>query len=399
MKRIIIKNADVVLQDSVKKCCVELSDDKITAICDNPASDDAYIIDASGCYVLPGFVDNHIHGGGGADFMDLTRESFMKVLETHAFHGTTTIYPTAVSSEIYKLEQLIDLFRTLKDSEDFPCTVPGLHLEGPFLSLKQSGAQNKSRIVPPTVENVDRLLGAGADVIKRIGIAPENDGAIEAGKRFHQSGAVISVAHSDALFGEVEKAYNEGFFNHITHLHCAAPWAHKINEKVQACIAEAAYLIDGMNFELIGDGLHISPQTIMMAAKFKQPFTVSLVTDAMRAAGQDGVTESYLGEMLPENRVIVEGGVAKLPDRTFFAGSIATSEIVFKNVCQNTNLPLPKIAELMSLAPSKLMGIDSTKGSITEGKDADIVIARKDDFSICGVISMGRIIRQEKPNA
>lgn len=408
-KTLVIVNADTVFPDGVRRACVKAENGKISDIRiseDNlplfpecvrgedgkihGASEIVEVIDAEGAYLLPGFVDTHVHGGGGFDFCDLTAEAFSEVVRVHAENGTTSICPTAVSSGLDILDRMFDVYHSLQ-KESFPSTLIGLHLEGPFLSPKQSGAQNKSRLAPPTKENVDRLAKSGGDIISRIGVAPELDGAFYAGDVFSDMGALVSIAHSDALYETAAEAVCHGF-RHITHLHCATPWAHKVNECVRACIPEAAYLIENMSFELIGDGLHIAPQTIEMAAKFKKPLCVSLTTDAMRAAGQN-VTESYLGEKLPENRVIIEGGVAKLPDRSSFAGSIATMAAVFKNACLNTRLPIEKISEMMSAAPAAAIGADREKGSIEKGKDADFVITEKSSHDILHVVSMGRIIR------
>ena len=396
-RRLIIKNADVVLPDGVRSASVFTENGRIseiresfTEVNDSDFRENTELLDANGAYLLPGFVDTHVHGGGGFDFCDLTEEAFCKVIRLHAENGTTSICPTAVAQKIDTLEEMFDVYRSVKKMT-LPSTLLGLHLEGPFLSPKQSGAQNKSKLALPSKKNVDRLAKSGGDVIRRIGIAPELDGAFYAGDVFSELGALVSIAHTDALYETVAEAFRHGF-RHVTHMHCATPWAHKINECVRACVPEAAYLIDEMSFELIGDGLHIAPQTIEMAAKFKDPLRVALTTDAMRAAGQN-VTESYLGEKLPENRVIVEGGVAKLPDRSSFAGSIATMASVFKNACMNTGLPIEKISELMSAAPASAVGAYKTKGSIEKGKDADFVIADKTSFDILHVVSMGQIVR------
>ena len=162
-------------------------------------------------------------------------------------------------------------------------------------------------------------------------------------------------------------------FNHVTHLYSNTPGIRKINQTVYAGIPEAVYLTDGISVELIGDGKHVPKEAMQMVLKLKGAENVSLVTDAMRAAGQN-VTESYLGKICPEARVIVEDGVAKLPDRTFYAGSIATSEIAFRNAVMNYDIPITDVTTMMSAAPAKFLGIGDKKGSIKVGYDADLVI-------------------------
>ncbi|MEE0969743.1 MAG: N-acetylglucosamine-6-phosphate deacetylase [Clostridia bacterium] len=391
MKDIYIVGGRVVVCDGEIETSVKIHDGKLELVSEMPDNvENATVIDAKGSLVLPGFIDLHVHGGGGSDFMDLTPEAFKNAVNTHAWHGTTSIMPTTLSAPLDDAVKFLALYKTIDESE-LNATLLGVHLEGPFLSPYQSGAQNKSHLALPTRENYMKLSDAGLDVIGQIDIAPELEGAFEAAEYFSGKGKLVSIAHSAALYPCVSESVSHGF-SRVTHLHCASPWARKIDERLQAGIPEAAYLIDEMGFELIGDGYHIAPQTIEMAAKFKKKGRVVLVTDAMRAAGQD-VTESYLGAVSPDNRVIIEGGVAKLPDRSSFAGSIATMESVFRNVYNNTRLPAWKIAELMSLAPAMAAGVDKTKGSIEDGKDADIVIASADSGELQYVIARGKIIR------
>ncbi len=385
-----IINGSVVSENGVSDRALAISDGKIIP---SDSSNADVVIDAANAYVMPGFIDCHVHGGGGYDFMDLSEDGFRTIINTHLQHGTTSIMPTTLSAPLEEIAKFLDMYKRMA-KENLPATLLGVHLEGPFLSPKQSGAQSLSMLVPPNDENCKFLADRGMDVISRIDIAPELEGAMEAGDFFSKNGKVVSIAHSNALFPCVKESLDHGY-SFVTHMFCAAPWARKIDEKVQAGIPEAAYLFDEMGFELIGDGLHIAPQTIEMAAKFKSKNKVLLVTDAMRAAGTD-VTESYLGAICPENRVIIEGGVAKLPDRSSFAGSIATMDSVFKNVYLNTDLPIYKIAEFMSLAPAYHAGVQDHKGKIADGMDADIVIVDKATGELMYVIAMGQIVKSAK---
>lgn len=391
MNVLYILNGNVVSENGISRADLKLENGKIHFLRErSEITAESAVIDAEGLHVLPGFIDIHVHGGGGSDFMDLTEEAFESAVSAHAYHGTTAIMPTTLSAALEDIEAFLRLYGKMKERR-LDASLIGVHLEGPFLSPKQTGAQNKALLAVPTWDKLE-VLEKYTDIIKRIDIAPELENALEAGRYFSKMGAVVSMGHSDALFETAAKAIENGF-SHVTHMHCATPWARKIDERVQAGIPEAAYLFDDMSFELIGDGLHIAPQTIEMAVKFKNKYKVALVTDAMRAAGCD-VTESWLGAVKPENRVIIEGEVAKLPDRSSFAGSIATMDRVFFNALNNTELPITKVCELTSAAPAVLLGIDKSKGSIAEGKDADVVIADIDKSELKYVISEGRIIRK-----
>ncbi|NLB45745.1 MAG: amidohydrolase family protein [Clostridiaceae bacterium] len=168
----------------------------------------------------------------------------------------------------------------------------------------------------------------------------------------------------------------------------------KIQQRVHAGIVEAAYLIDEMVVELIGDGRHVPKELMQMVHKLKGPDKVVLVSDAMRAAGQD-VTESYLGRKIPATRVIVEDGVAKLPDRSFYAGSIATADHMLRNAVINNQLPLLDAVRMLTLTPARLIGVDTRKGSLEAGKDADFVILDP-QLQVLAVFARGQLIDQEK---
>lgn len=344
------------------------------------------VIDASGMYVLPGFVEIHAHGGGGYDFMDATEEAFEAITETHLKHGTTSILPTTVACGIESMERLFDLYRNVSESSKI--NLLGLHLEGPYISYEMKGAQNAAFVRNPTKAETDRLIDKNGDIIRMCTAAPELDGTEYMSKRMRDKNITLSVGHSNGICADARRARELGF-THMTHLYSNTPGVRKINQIVYAGLLEAAYLYD-FDIELIGDGCHVAKEVLQLAHKLKGADKINLTSDAMRAAGTD-VKESYLGEMLPENRVIIEDGVAKLPDRSFFAGSIATGDIILKWAVNICGISICEVSKMLSKTPARVIGEDR-KGVIGRGADADIVFA-DENLDIKRVFVMGSDIQ------
>lgn len=375
MNRLYVTNARI-LRDSAftDSTGMLVENGKITAFTDT-VPENAQIVDCGGRLVIPGFVDIHIHGGGGSEFIDGTSEAFKTVARTHCLHGTTSLCPTPASCSLSSLYKLFDVYRSVKDNAKY-CDFLGIHLEGPFLSLENKGAQNASYIISPTKELMKELLERGKGAVARISFAPENEGMNDCIEMAQDAGILLAIAHSNVQYEETEAVYNRGV-RLITHLFNATTSIRKVNQIVRAGQIEAFYTLPEMKAEIIGDGCHVPKQVIAMARRFKGTDSICLITDAMRAAGTD-VTESYLGEVLPENRVIIEGGVAKLPDRSFYAGSIATTDRVFRNAVQNVGLPVEDVSAMMSKTPARLMGAGDRKGILEVGYDADFLIIGKE---------------------
>ena len=233
------------------------------------------------------------------------------------------------------------------------------------------GAQRKDLILSPSKQEIG-WLKENADIIARISCAPEVDGVLEMAQELLPYGVQFSMGHTMATYEQAEDAYEKGFTS-VTHLYCATSGFHKVNQRVHIGVTQAGYGLDGLFVELISDGRHVPKELLRLVLKFKGAEKVCMITDAMRASGTD-VTESYLGDKIPENRVIVEDGVAKLPDRSFYAGSIATMDKALQFAVNEAGLPLHVASTSLSLTPAKLMGIDDKKGSIAIGKDADFVL-------------------------
>lgn len=374
MKKLIIKNAEVVLSDKVlHNTDVAVVDGKIAEIGKIvlPEGSDFDVFDATGKYLVAGFIEMHVHGGGGFDFMDGSVDAFINIVDNHCMHGTTSIVPTTIACSEEEMFTLFDTYRKAAGKVK-TANLLGVHLEGPFISPAMKGAQPEAYVRTPSKREIDKIVSEAGDIVAICSMAPEIEGIEYAAKKLKDNGVALSIAHSNAIAADVFKAYDMGF-DHVTHLYSNTPGIRKINQIVYAGIPEAVYLIDGMTVELIGDGKHVPKEAMQMVLKLKGAEKVSLVTDAMRAAGQN-VTESYLGKICPEARVIVEDGVAKLPDRTFYAGSIATSEIAFRNAVMNYEIPITSASTMMSAAPAKFLGIGDRKGSIKVGYDADLVV-------------------------
>ena len=377
MSKLIIKNANIVLPDEVLTggdMVVENGKIKEIGRVTLPESADLPVIDAAGGNLVAGFIEAHVHGGGGYDFMDGTLEAFLSIVDNHAKHGTTSIVPTTIACSE---EEMFTLFATYREAESRVKTANllGVHLEGPFIAPSMKGAQPEDQVRSPSRREIDRIVDEAGDIVARCSMAPEIEGIEYAAKKLLSAGVCLSIAHTNAVAADIFRAYDMGF-HHITHLYSNTPGIRKINQTVYAGVPEAAYLIDDMTVELIGDGKHVPKEVMQMVLKLKGADRVSLTTDAMRAAGTD-VKESYLGKIRPEARVIVEDGVAKLPDRTFYAGSIATSEIAFRNAVMNYDIPICAASKMMSASPAAVCGVGDRKGKLVVGFDADLVITDK----------------------
>lgn len=392
MNRIIIKNGKVIFPDRIEENLVIICENgKIVDIVKNEQivlNEGDVVIDAQNQYISSGFIDIHTHGGGGHDFMDGTVEAYLGAAETHAKHGTTALLPTTLTSTFDELMKTFSTYKEAVKQNKKGAKFLGLHLEGPYFAYNQRGAQDPKYLRNPEPEEYNNILAASDDIV-RWSLAPELPGALAFGKVLQEKNILTSIAHSDAIYEEVVDAYHAGF-NHITHLYSAMSTVTRRNAFRYAGIVEAAYLIDDMNVEIIADGVHLPKSLLQFVYKFKGPDKTALVTDSMRGAGMpDG--ESILGSLDKGQKVIIEDGVAKLPDRTAFAGSVATTDRLVRTMVNIAEVPLVEAVRMMTLTPARMMKIDQQKGSVQKGKDADFVIF-DDNINVSYTILEGNVI-------
>lgn len=371
---------------------VVVSEGIVTAVTQgNPDIENAYEIDAKGDYVAPGFIDIHVHGGGGHDFMDGNEEAFLKIAETHAQYGTTAMLPTTLTSTHEQLLQTLSLYETANGKNKNGAQFLGMHLEGPYFAMNQRGAQDPRFIRNPDPHEYNDILSRSTS-IKRWSAAPELEGAIEFGRQLKSRGILTALAHTDAIYEEVMVAFENGY-TLATHLYSAMLGVTRKNAYRYAGAVESAFLIDEMDVEIIADGVHLPPPLLKLVYKIKGADKTALITDAMRAAGMpEG--ESILGNINNGLKVIVEDGVAKLPDRTSFAGSVATADRLVRTMVSKAEIPLTDAIKMITATPARILEISDRKGALVAGKDADIVIFNK-NIDIQMTIINGRIVYQK----
>lgn len=327
-------------------------------------------IDARGNYVSPGFIDIHIHGGGGHDFMDGNETAFLKIAETHARFGTTAMVPTTLTSTREELLNTLDNYKEADKKNTMGAKFIGMHLEGPYFSPDQRGAQDPRFIRNPDPKEYEAII-AHSDVIKRWSAAPELPGAIPFGRYLKSKGIIAAIAHTDAIYEETLEAFENGY-TLATHLYSCMSGVTRRNAYRYAGVIESAYLIDEMDVEIIADGIHLPSALLQLVYKIKGTAKTALITDAMRGAGMPP-GDSILGNIATGMKVIVEDGVAKLPDRSAFAGSVATTDRLVRNMVQLAHVPLTEAIKMISTTPARIMGIQDSTGSLVEGKQADVV--------------------------
>lgn len=375
--------------------CVLIADGKIIEVSEQNIDHlGALEIDAKGKYISPGFIDIHVHGGGGHDFMDNTLEAFIGAAELHARHGTTSLMPTTLSCEKEDLLATLDMYDIADKQNSKGAQFVGLHIEGPYFAMSQRGAQDPRYIRPPVVNEYTEILSRSKN-IKRWSAAPELKGALEFANYMCSHNVMVAIAHTDAIYEEVVAAYPYGF-THATHFYSAMSGVSRRNAFRYAGVVESAYLIDDMTVEIIADGVHLPPPLLKLVYKIKGADKTALITDAMRAAGMPP-GESILGSKKNGLPVIIEDNVAKLPDRSAFAGSVATFDRLVANMIKLAEVPLLDAIKMASLTPARIINIDNTKGSLTAGKDADVVIF-DGDINIDTTIVNGKVVYSSANN-
>ena len=367
-----ITNGYIVVPEGIFLGYVEWEGGTVTAVGRSEYDGDAEeVYDACGKYVSAGFIDIHLHGAGGHDFMDGTEEAFLKATEMVLKHGATSVFPTTLASDNESLFRAFCIYDKVKNRPHKGAHMLGLHLEGPYFSYDMRGAQDPEYLRDPKPEEYLQILAASNE-IKRVSVAPELNGALEFGRELRSRGILPSIAHSSALFEEAVEAFENGY-THVTHLYSCTSSVVRRNAFRYAGIVEAAYYIDDMTVEIITDGVHLPKSLLKLVYKLKGPEKTVLITDSMRAAGMpEG--ESVLGSLDKGMKVIVEDGVAKLPDRSAFAGSVATADRCVRTMYKTAGVPLHDAVRMMTLTPAQVMKVDDRKGELARGKDADIII-------------------------
>lgn len=341
---------------------------------------DAEIIDAKGCYVVPGGIDLHTHGGGGRDFIEGSEDAFRAAVNAHMKHGTTTIYPTLSSSTIPSIEAACQVCQKLMAEENSP--VLGLHIEGSYINPKQAGAQNPVLIKAPLPDEYETLLNKYS-CIKRWDVAPELQGSVEFITECRKHGVLTALTCTRATYEDVVAAHDAGL-SHAAHFYNAMPVVYKEHEFKVPGTVESVYALQDMTVEVIADGIHVPPVMLNVVYQIKGVEKTALITDSLAYAASEGNVSS-------EPSVILEDGVCKLADHSALAGSIATMDVLIRTCIHRAEIPMVDVFRMVSETPAKIMGIFDRKGSIEEGKDADIMMF-DDDIDLTYVMQMGNEI-------
>ena len=385
----VIKNGRVITPNETISGYVLVEDGVIKEIGEGEYAAEAdKVIDAEGCYVSPGFIDLHTHGAGGADFMDGTVEAFLVAAKMHAAHGATLVYPTTLTSSN---EVLFDTFVTYEQAVEQNtegAAFGGLHLEGPYFNPLQAGAQDPRYLRNPDPADYLEILSRSNN-IARVSFSPELEGAPEFAAELSKRGIIASAGHTNATFEQCDEAYKSGS-SLITHFFSCVSTIVRKNSYRTAGVLEYGYYQDGMAVEIIADGCHVPESLLKLIVRVKGFDNVVLVTDSMRGAGMpEG--PSILGGLADGQACIIEDGVAKLMDRSGFAGSVCTTDRLIRTMTTLAGVTVEQAVKMASYNPARVMGIADRKGSLEVGKDADIVIFN-DNVDVAATIVGGLVV-------
>lgn len=330
--------------------------------------------EGAGGWLAPGFIDLHVHGAMGRDFMDASDEAWTKILPHHAAGGTTTLLATSLSAPWPEIEAMIEMARHFRDRPGLP-RVAGVHLEGPWLSPAKPGAHEAGLFSQPDRAGVKRVIAWG-DVVRWVTLAPELPGAVEAIAALTAAGMVVSAGHSDAWDEDVARAQAAGL-GRVTHLFNAMSGSRRRGAFRVAGLLECALAEPRITAEIIADGHHVSPTLLRLAHAAKGTDGLCLVTDATAACGLPAGTEYRLGG----GHGVARNGAGFLLDRDVLAGSAARMIDCVRNMVRDVEVPLGEAVRMATVLPARALGRRSDLppiGSLEAGAAADLVWLTRD---------------------
>ena len=375
-----IKSDKIITSSGVKKGYLYFDNQTIVGVFDEQKPADKRY-DLSGKYVSAGFIDMHVHGGAGHPFINGTVDDVIKGVNFHLLNGTTSIMPTVSAGKFDTMAKAVENISAAKRSADAKSNIIGAHLEGPYLSEKQCGAQCPAFITKPVKAYYESLIERFGKDIARWTYAPESDLNGEFCKYLTTNGIIASAGHTDATYEDMKVAINNGC-NLITHLYSCTSTVTRDHGFRSLGVIETAFLRDELFVEIIADGKHLPPDLIKMIVKIKGIDKVALITDSLEIAGTD-IKEGVMSG----TPFIVEDGVCKLKDRSAFAGSVATANGLIRVMVNDCGYSIPEAVYMMTAVPAKIAGLN--KGELRVGFDAD-VIAFDDDINVSDVFIMGK---------
>ncbi|MBC7804998.1 MAG: N-acetylglucosamine-6-phosphate deacetylase [Akkermansiaceae bacterium] len=381
----IVQNAHVVSEQGVTDRNIGIENGKFNRNAGTPSSSPgSQVLDATGFTLLPGFIDIHIHGGGGSDTMDATPDALRTICRTHARNGTTGLLLTTMTQSREKITNALAAARNAYESGADFCPdgaqVLGIHLEGPYISAKRPGAQPKEFVRPYDAAEFAEWLDVAGAALKLITLAPEEPGADDLIRICQERGIVVSFGHTDASAEQTRAALDISGYAHATHLFNAMPALHHRNPGVLG----VALTDDRMRCEIISDGHHVAPEIARLALEAKKDRNVILITDAMAGAGApDGAYD------LGGHVVAVANGKALLSDGTL-AGSVLTMAQAVRNMREWTNAGWDTLRLISSTNAANALGIIN-KGRIATDADADFVLV-DDSLTVRGTYIGGRCV-------
>src|SRR6266498_2274879 len=361
----ILTNARLIFSDGIRDGLeVVVEEGKIADIREQVRARGKNVTNLAGNYLAPGFVDLHVHGALGRDSMDSSVEAFRTICDFHASGGTTSLLLTTATAP---MDNIVDVLKAVRDCRSSVSAIAGVHLEGPFISKSRCGAQRAEFIQDPSPDGVRRLLEY-ADVIRRVTIAPELPGALEAIESFRTHGVSVSGGHSDAWDEDARAAFDRGMRSATHTFNCMSNARRRGICRVGGLL-EFALSEPQISCELIADGHHVSPTLMRMLYRAKGAGGICLVTDATAGAGlPEGSRFSLFG-----NECLVEGGVCLLTDRSALAGSASRMIDLVRTMVQKVDVPLHEAVMMATGNPARAIGLEK-KGQLTVGADADFVV-------------------------
>lgn len=331
--------------------------------------------------VVPGFIDQHIHGAGGSDAMDGTVKDLQVISTTVAREGTTGFLATTMTQSPQNISNALSAVKEIIEKGEFDgAQVLGVHLEGPFISPKHIGAQPLEYVAKPSVQIFDEYDAISGGNIKIVSLATEQDGGIELTEHLAKLGKVASIGHTGAKYDDVERAVKAGAKN-VTHTYNAQTGLHHR----EVGVVGSAMLFDELNCEVICDTIHVSVPAIKLVIKNKPHDKFTLITDAMRAKGMpDGVSE------LGGQEVFVKNGEARLKDGTL-AGSVLKMNVAIKNLVEKVGVSFTDAVDFATYNPAKNIGVLNERGTIELGKRADFAVL-DDEFNVLLTVVGGEVV-------